>query len=297
MLAETRAFFAGRGVLEIETPVLGRYTVTEPAIESVGVTMAGTRYFLQTSPEYPMKRLLAAGVGDIYQLARVFRLGEAGQRHNPEFTLLEWYRVGMSFDALIDETVALIAQLVARPAAAVRWRFDTLLARQLGLAAAADASALRAGLAAAGVEVAAEGLDRRELLDIAYDEAVRRAGAGIIVVDAFPADAAALARVTTGADGQRWASRFEVIVDGIELANGYDELRDAEEQAARFAADRDRRRQRGFAEPEDDPYLLAALAVGLPACCGVAVGFDRLVMLRAGAARIADVLAFDVSRV
>jgi lysyl-tRNA synthetase class 2 len=298
LLAATRAFFAARGVLEVETPMLAAATVTEPAIESLVVDIAGGTRYLQTSPEYAMKRLLAAGSGDIYQVARVFRAGEAGSRHNPEFTLLEWYRVGFPLARLIDETLSYVAHVLTDGMPVRRTTWSALLEAHLGVdALGAGEAALRAALAARGFTPAdLDGIDRRGLRDLAYDDALRHAGGGVLVVDAFPEEAAALARVVPDARGRRVAERFEVVIDGIEVANGYHELADADEQARRFALDRDRRGLAGQVQPAADLALLAALEHGLPDCSGVAIGLDRLLMRKLGVAHIGEVLAFDFAR-
>ncbi len=298
LLASTRAFFAARGVLEVETPILGAATVTEPAIESLALDLGGAVRYLQTSPEYAMKRLLAAGSGDIYQVARVFRAGEAGRRHNPEFSLLEWYRTGFSLVQLIDETVAYVTHVLGGNLPVRRASHAALLAERFQLDVfTADAILWRQALATAGF-VAADlgGIDRPGLLDLAYDDALRHAGSGVLVVDAFPEHAAALARIAEDSQGRRIAERFEVVIDGVEVANGYHELADAAEQARRFARDRERRAAAGQAQPAADTALLAALEHGLPDCSGVAIGLDRLLMRKLGAAHIGEVLAFDCTR-
>ena len=300
LLALTRAFFAQRAVLEVETPQLGHTSVTEPAIESLTVPFGSTVRYLQTSPEYAMKRLLAAGSGDIYQVARVFRAGEAGHRHNPEFTLLEWYRCGFDLTALIAETLEYIGLVLGRAPAAQVFRYHDLLRARMGIDFVANTDAeLRAALAGAMPGTPAATLtqfDRAGLLDLAFDTALRQRSEGIVVVRDFPPAAAALARLTEDADGRVVAQRFEVIVDGLEVANGYYELTDAGEQAERFAADNARRLAAGQSQLVPDALLLAALAEGLPECAGVAVGLDRLLMLQLGAAHIAEVLSFDSAR-
>ena len=300
LLALTRTFFAERSVLEVETPQLGHTSVTEPAVESLTVPFANTLRYLQTSPEYAMKRLLAAGSGDIYQVARVFRAGEAGHRHNPEFTLLEWYRCGFQLAALIDETLEYVCLALGRTHNAQVWRYHDLLVTQLGIDFVTDTDAhLRRVLAAAldGTSIAAlQQFDRPGLLDLAFDLALRQLKGGMLVVRDFPPAAAALARLAEDADGRVVAQRFEVIVDGLEVANGYYELTSAAEQASRFAADNVRRHAAGQLQLAPDTLLLAALEAGLPECAGVAVGLDRLLMLRLGVAHISEVLSFDSAR-
>lgn len=284
MLAVVRAFFAARGVLEVDTPVRARTTVTDPAIESV----AAAGGWLQTSPEYFMKRLLAAGSGPIYQLARAFRAEEQGRLHNPEFLLLEWYRPGFDDAALMDEMDALFADLLPGfPARRVP--FAALLRDALGVDPL-DASPRELGAAIArrwralgrdGDPLALTGDDPGGLLDLAYAEAAEASRGALFVTD-FPPARASLARLRRDPDGRPVAGRFELVVDGVELANGFHELADADEQRRRFEADRQQRRTAGQPVPELDEHLLAALAAGLPDCAGVAVGMDRVLMLRLG---------------
>ena len=296
MLERARRFFRARDVLEVATPALGRYTATDPNIDSLRI--AGTRgatLYLQTSPESCMKRLLADGYPDIYGICRVFRGGETGRLHQPEFTMVEWYRHGFGLDEMIAETVAFIAELLAQPAlldaemleygAAFR-RFagvDPLAAGidELAEAAAADAD-LRESL----------GSDREAWLDLLLSTRLAPGfdAARLTVLRHFPVSQAALARTCPADD--RLADRFEVFHGGLELANGFVELRDPDEQRRRMLADIEKRRATGRELlPVDEP-LLAALESGLPACAGVAVGFERLLMIAAGAEDIRDVLTF-----
>jgi lysyl-tRNA synthetase class 2 len=311
LLAAVRAFFAARGVLEVETPALAAATIPEVHLASLatrwrgpGAPEEGAVLYLQTSPEVHMKRLLAAGSGPIFQLARAFRDGESGRRHNPEFTLLEWYRPGFDHHALMHEVEALLAATLGAGilrAPAERLTYGELFSRHAGLdphrAAAAE---LDAALAAAGV--AAPALDpedrdgRLELLLTHLIEPRLPAGRVTFVYD-FPASQAALARLRPGPDGEPpVAERFEVYVGPDELANGFHELADAAEQRRRFEADLAARRRLGLPAPPLDERFLAALAAGLPACAGVALGFDRLVMLAAGAGALAEVIAFPIDR-
>lgn len=298
LLGAVRAFFAERGVLEVDTPVLARSTVTEPAIASVA---AGDGW-LQTSPEYFMKRLLAAGSGPIYQIARAFRAGEVGRLHNPEFLLLEWYRPGFDDADLMTELEALLAaRLAGFPAR--RLPFATLVAETFGVDvfAASDAE-LAAALTGAWQRLGREGdalalaEGRREgLLDLLYAEASEQCRGAVFVTD-FPPEMAALARLRRDAAGRSVAARFELVVDGVELANGFHELTDAAEQRQRFEADAAARRALGLAVPEIDEHLLAALEAGLPDCAGVAVGLDRVLMLALGETGLDAVLPFSEGR-
>jgi lysyl-tRNA synthetase class 2 len=298
-----REFFHARRVLEVETPAMVNSAVSDVNLGSVRVSLPGLErpLFLHTSPEYAMKRLLAAGSGDIYQICRVYRGAERGRQHNPEFTMLEWYRLGFSLDALMDEVADLTRQLLGDAGArlpveklsyleAVRRHagFDALEAPREELHRAADSLGLDARQAA--------DLSRDELLDLIVGARVGPAlGAGSLTfVHGYPASQAALARLD--ASDPRIALRFELYHRGVELANGYHELTNLAEQRRRFAADNESRRQRGLPVNALDENLLAALEAGLPDCAGVALGFDRVLMLALGATNIDEVLAFPVER-
>jgi lysyl-tRNA synthetase class 2 len=302
MLRETRAYFAAQGVIEVETPILGHATVTDVHLESLATRVAGSGvYYLQTSPEYAMKRLLAAGSGDIYQVARVFRDGERGTLHNPEFTLIEWYRVGLDAGRMMDDVAALITRLVSPHRAlraTERLSYRDAVRSLAGIDPLAASSAdLRAGLQAQGVAVPVPASEERDdYLDLLMSTVVGpRLGSGrLTFIHDYPVSQAALARVKPSDPAV--AERFELFLDGIELANGFHELCDAGEQRARFERDLAQRRTRGRGEPPVDERLLAALEAGLPACSGVAVGFDRVVMAATGARSIDGVIAFPADR-
>jgi lysyl-tRNA synthetase class 2 len=295
LFAYLRRFFAERGVLEVDTPVLGRLGVTDPALEAPAAEGGA----LQTSPEYFMKRLLAAGSGPIYQLARAFRSGEVGRRHNPEFLLLEWYRPGFDDEALRREMDDLLAPLLPG-FPAQRLPFDALLKQVFGLAwrevpASAWAEALAAHWAALGREgdplALAEG-DALTVLEWLYGEASETLQAPTFITD-FPPALASLAALRPGGET---AARFELVVAGVELANGFEELGCAETQRDRFEADRARRRQLGKPDVPVDEALLAALEAGLPPCAGVVLGVDRVLMLMTGAAGLDEVMPFSWAR-
>ncbi len=295
-----RRFFAARDVLEVETPILSAAGNTEPNIDSFhtrfsGHVDAGTaQRWLRTSPEFPLKRLLAAGVGDCYELGRVFRNGEAGGRHNPEFTMLEWYRVGWDHRRLIDETAALVRdalQLVQREATLEVIDYRGLYQQHVGLDPfQASLEDLQAPLAE--VRIDADGLTRDDWLDLLMTHCIQPyfRDDTMTVVHDWPATQAALARIRPGTPPL--AERFELYLGSVELANGYHELNDAAEQRARFERDHAIRTARGDVLPPLDEHLLAALPA-LPDCAGVAVGVDRLLMAMNRTGRIADVLAFD----
>lgn len=303
--ATLRTFFAERGVSEVETPMLSQAGNTDPNVASFrtefgGHVSAGPRTrWLRTSPEFPLKRLLAAGFGDCYELGRVFRDGEAGGRHNPEFTMLEWYRVGWDQHQLADETVALVQDalvLVDRRVEVVQTTYRALYFDTLGLdpVTAADAE-LRAALG--DVQIDPEGLTRDDWLDLLMTHRIQPANPAdrILVVHDYPASQCMLARIAER-DGVQVAERFELYLGALELANGYHELADGAEQRARFERDHAVRGARDDALPAIDEALLDALVSGFPDCAGVALGVDRLMMAMLGTGRIADVIAFDFVR-
>lgn len=307
LLRATRDYFDAHAVLEVETPALDEFGVTDPHVAPIPVTLSvrpERQHYLQTSPEYAMKRLLAAGAPDIYQICRVFRDGELGRMHQAEFTMIEWYRRGVSFKAMIDETCELISTLLqtagAGPRDTIHRSYAALFADAIGEHPLdADVTALRRRAAelvpglTAGLERALGG-DRSGWLDLLLANVAIPAlpGEQLTVVHHYPAEQAALAALD--ATDERFALRFEVFCGGLELANGYSELTDAGEQRRRFDADAARRSADGMPAIEPDSRLLAALEHGLPDCCGVAVGFDRLLMCATGAADIADVTSFTL---
>lgn len=302
-----RGFFAARGVVEVETPVLSRAGNTAPNIASFHLEFNGpvhgaprTRW-LRTSPEFPLKRLLAEGFGDCYELGRVFRDGEAGVRHNPEFTMLEWYRLGWGHTRLAEEAIALVRDalaLVGRAPSSVRvLDFATLYRAAFGFDPhTASIAALRAPLA--GVRIDPAGLTRDDWLDLLMTHRLQPgfAADAITVVHDWPASQAALARIRPAPiHGEpAVAERFELYLGTLELANGYHELTDATEQRSRFEAEHALRAARGAVLPPIDEALLAALP-SMPDCAGVALGVDRLLMAMLQTDRIADVLAFDAA--
>ncbi|GLQ89962.1 EF-P lysine aminoacylase EpmA [Dyella flagellata] len=303
LYAMIRAFFADRGVLEVETPILSAAGNTDPNIESFsapfhGHVDAGARdRWLRTSPEYPLKRLLADGVGDCYELGRVFRNGEAGERHNPEFTMLEWYRVGWTHRQLMEEAIALVEAslaLVGRRVEVLIEGYRQLFLDELGLDPLnADIEELRAPLAQYNIHP--EGLTRDDWLDLLITHKLQPAFPRdrITVIHDYPASQSALARIRPG--DPPLAERFELYLGPHELANGYHELNDAAEQRTRFERDNARRRERGLREMPIDEQLLAVLE-RMPDCAGVAMGIERLLMCLAGTDKIADVLAFPFSK-
>ena len=291
LLAAIRGFFAARGVLEVETPLLCRACGSDPNLEAL---MAESRY-LQTSPEFAMKRLLAAGSGPIFQLGRAFRQGERGRRHNPEFTMLEWYRPGFDDGRLMDEVAALL-QAAAGIETPARLSYRALFLEHLDIDPHAAAEAELEALARARLDLRVEGAGKDLWLDLLFSHLVEPALRAPVFVFDFPASQAALARIETDEQGVPVARRFELIMAGMEIANGYYELSDPREQRARFEADLRLREARGQPRPPLDEALLAALAHGLPDCAGVALGVDRLLMCLVAAQAIDEVLAFPWER-
>ena len=306
MLAAIRTFFAVRGVMEVETPLLSSAGTTDAQLESFASRYRGPgaprgrALWLHTSPEFAMKRLLAAGSGPIYQLCKAFRQGEFGARHNPEFTLLEWYRPGWDQHRLMDEVERLAGGILgggyaAHPAQ--RLSYADAFLRHVGLDPhRAPETALREAAQCLGI-AAVPGLEGRDpWLDLLLTHLVEpHLGRGLLTfLYDYPASQAALARVDPGEPAT--ARRFELYCEGVELANGFHELGDAVEQGRRFAAEREARRNLGLDDVPEDRRLVAALEAGLPDCAGVALGVDRLVMLAAGAANIDQVIAFPLDR-
>lgn len=298
LLEHVREFFASRDVLEVETPLVSRAAITEPNLASAEVALPGLReaFFLHTSPEFFMKRMLAAGSGDIWQACKVFRGAEHGRMHNPEFTMIEWYRLGFDHHALMDEVAGLLRALIpGLDAEDERMTYAEAFATFADLDPFdANDEVLRAAVEPFGADVAS--LDRDGMLDLIASHLVYpQLGKGrVSFVHAFPASQAALARL----DGDpRCARRFEAFVDGIELANGFHELADAGEQRARFEQENARRHAAGLREMPLDENLLAALSHGMPDCAGVALGFDRVVMLAARCENIAEAISFGFDRV
>ena len=308
LLRRLRDFFAARDILEVETPVLSRAASSELHLESFVTRYRGSQtgadncLYLHTSPEYPMKRLLAAGSGAIFQIAKVFRDGESGSRHNPEFTLLEWYRIDFDHWRLMDEVDALVRNvlpdcLVQRPTQRLSYREAFLHYAGIDVhSATVEALADCANTQGIAVSQTAAGFARNTWLDMLMTHVVEPCLGqdGLTFIYDYPADQASLARIRPGEPSL--AERFELYVQGVELANGFCELTDPVEQHQRFEQDNAARCTRGLPTAPLDEHFLAALAHGLPACAGVALGVDRLLMLVSGARSIQEVLAFPVDR-
>lgn len=298
-----RRFFLDRGVLEVETPILSAAGNTDPNIESFQLDFSGpvaagpARRWLRTSPEFALKRLLAAGIGSCYELGRVFRNGEIGRLHNPEFSMLEWYRVGWDHHELMDECAELVKEALrlAGKSATVRdTSYRQLYLEQLGIdPLTASEAELRAPLAV--FDINAEGLSRDDWLDLLMTHLIQPSipHNRILLVYDYPKSQAALARIRQG--DVPVAERFEVYLGPVELANGYRELGDADEQRERFQRDISRRRKKGYATPPIDEPLLAALPA-MPDCSGVAMGVDRLLLAMLGVDRLSEVIALPFDR-
>lgn len=287
-----RDFFTKRDYLEVETPILTQFGITDVYIEQLKTTCLGQPYYLQTSPEYYMKRLLAAGSGPIFQLARVFRDDEKGRWHQPEFTLLEWYQVGVDHHGLLKEVDAFLQALLACPPLLQR-SYQATFETHVGVNP--HEASLQALQRAAKAHGLGEVFDTTEsdrdfylflLMSHVVEPALATLPAPIAIYD-FPHSQAALATISEGT-----ADRFEIYYRGVELANGFHELQDPAEQQSRFCSDAHHRQQQGKTAVEQDPYFLAALSAGLPACSGVAFGVDRLFALAEGHSSLTEGLAF-----
>lgn len=306
LYAMFRAHFERTGALEVETPILSAAGTTDIHIASFSTRFTGhvdagapTRW-MRTSPEFAMKRLLADGIGDCYELGRVFRNGEAGGRHNPEFTMLEWYRVGWALDRLMDETAELVMAAMAlcgrqleRKDITYRQIFiDTVNVDPLR---AIDAEIVEA---ADGINVDPAGLTRDDWLDLIFTHRIQAnfPDNRLTTIRDYPASQSALAKVEADSQGDPVARRFELYAGALELANGYDELIDAVEQARRQMADQSQRQLRGTSGPPSDANLVAALQHGMPASAGVALGVDRLLMAMQAVNTIAPVISFNFQR-
>ncbi|HWR96303.1 MAG TPA: EF-P lysine aminoacylase EpmA [Arenimonas sp.] len=299
-----RDFFHQRHVLEVETPILSEAGNTDPNIESFHVQFSGpcvagerTRW-LRTSPEFPMKRLLASGFGDCYELGRVFRNGEFGRRHNPEFTMLEWYRIGWSHVELIEECILLVQDVFALKGIELpvrRLTYAELFMESIGIDPhlASDGQLREAVLSK--IDIEPDGLQRDDFLDLLVTHCIepKLPKLSLTAVSDFPASQCALARIRPGAVPV--AERFELYLGDAELANGYHELTDAQEQGLRFDRDLALRSRRGACAVPKDQRLLSAME-SMPACAGVAMGIDRLMMALSETQSLPDVVAFDFSR-
>ena len=306
VLADIRRFFSARAVLEVETPLLSLSSGTDPQLDFFTTDYCSPplrqTLFLQTSPEFAMKRLLAAGSGSIYQIGKAFRNGESGRFHNPEFTLLEWYRVGFTLPQLMDEIAELMTVLfkgLRTLGPTQRCSYQDLFQDTTGLnplvfsypdyCAYAQERDMPEAAALCGA-------DHGLWLDFIFSHKIQPhlGDNAVCMVYGYPACQSSLARLN--ADNPQVTDRVEIFINGIELGNGYYELTDAQEQDRRFDEEQIIRRQKKRPETVKNKQLIAALEFGLPECSGMAIGLDRLLMLLANSAAIADVLNFPLYR-
>lgn len=287
LLANVRRFFSVRDVLEVSTPILSSAGPTAPYLDSFSTQFSAGNdsktLYLHTSPEFAMKRLLAGGSGAIYQIAKVFRNGELGRQHTPEFSMLEWYRPGFSLADLMNEVDALMQQVIGLPAAVIFTYRDLFLNYlQLDIHQSDDETLKQLALERIAGLTADWQTDRDGWLEMLMSEVIEPQFKELktpVMVTEFPASQAQLAKIEMNTDGQPVARRFELYAGGMELANGYDELCDAAELRQRFELDNKSRQQQGKPPMPIDENLLAAMQSGLPQCSGVALGLDRLLML------------------
>lgn len=309
LYSQLRAFFLERDVLEVETPILGRSTATDPHLDSLFLNLVsepgagGETLYLHTSPEFPMKRLLASGSGAIFQITKTFRNAESGSRHNPEFSMLEWYRPGFSLTDLMQETSDLLRVLIGEcqfKSTSYRNLFKAYL--NIDPMAASLDTLQQIAIEKAGY-MGSE-LTKDEYLDLLISiciephlgQAAEGTSSPLFVYD-YPASQASLAAVKQDEDGYLVAERFELYINGLEIANAYHELTDAAEQRKRFEADNKERQNMGCEQIPLDESLLSALESGMPDCSGVALGLDRLLMVKTGAKDISEVISFPLERV
>lgn len=284
-----RQFFMVRDVLEVETPILSSAAVSDVHLYPVAAMCCGKPTYLHTSPEYPMKRLLASGSGDIYQICKVFRDEEVSRRHNPEFSMLEFYRLNFDLKTLMDEVAQLVGDYLN-----IQKRLDLSYGQAVEKYAGFNPfeitdEALRKQIDKfVGVDMQ---LSRDECFDVIMSHVVEPSlpRDHLVFISAYPASQAAMANTYESAHGHHVAQRFELYVNGLELANGYDELVDVTEQLKRFEAEQ---KQHDQTRPMDQNFI-AALSHGLPACSGVALGLDRILMLKLGVDHIQNVISFD----
>jgi lysyl-tRNA synthetase class 2 len=288
---QIRAFFDQRECLEVDTPLLSSSTNTDANIESIKASSLGQALYLQTSPEFAMKRLLAAGSGSIYQICHAFREGEKGRRHNPEFTLLEWYRIGFDYEQLMDEIEMLIDDVSGDSNQYQRISYRQLVLDHINV----DIDKVELLELQKKIDPLVPGTRSVELgfdqcLDLLISLVIAPEMKGYVFVYDYPVSQAALARVKT--INPAVAERFELFYDGLELANGFSELCDSSQQRQRFEGDNNRRLATGLEPYPVDELLLSALSSGLPDCAGVAIGLDRLLMVLLGKDSIDQVLSF-----
>ena len=296
ILHNIRSFFADRNILEVETPLLAAASVSDPGLHSIAVDYAGKR-FLQTSPEQHMKRLLAAGSGDIFQMCKAFRQDESGSRHNPEFTILEWYRCGMNLEHLAQESCQLIQAIAANAPTTVHTHsYSELCISHYGCDPITASYDQLLQSVSNDEQSSCAQFSRYHLVDYLFSFHVEPQLKALHIVTDFPPWQAALSQTRTRDDGAETSQRFEVYWQGIELANGYLELLDSSLLRERHLLDNQQRTNEGLDTMSAMTHLEQAMHHGLPACCGVALGIDRLVMIACEAQAIGDVISFTFDR-
>ncbi|MCW9024646.1 MAG: EF-P lysine aminoacylase EpmA [Gammaproteobacteria bacterium] len=311
LLQQLRAFFHERDVWEVETPILSQAATTDPHIDSFVVNNSDNQLagYLHTSPEFPMKRLLAAGSGSIYQVSKVFRSGELGRRHNPEFTLIEWYRMGFDYHQLMDEVDALVRELLSESVSleeSVRITYQQAFLQFIGIDPfSADIEKLKACALEHDISGIELGNDKDAWLDLLVSHVLEKSlpTSRLVFIYDYPETQASLARIrqvnSQQSDSEQpfaVGERFELYLNGMELANGFHELANSNEQRRRFEENLSQRLCSDKDNYPLDEHFLSALTQGLPDCSGVALGFDRLVMLAADIDQISEVMSFDYSR-
>lgn len=293
LLRRVREFFDKRSVLEVETPTLSFASGTDPNLDYFETE--SPKFYLPTSPEFHLKRLLAAGFGDVYSIARSFRKGEVGAKHNSEFTMVEWYRVGFPMERLMREVEEFCSEILGREVRARRTTYAEAFEKYAGISAYSESETEWRNCCAAHGLPPIEGEFRSaEWRDYVMSEVVEKSldmQNGEFIYE-YPESEAALAKTAVGRDGRIVGRRFELYLGGYELCNGYQELTDAKEQARRFLEDLKTREGMGKPKPQIDTRFLAALEHGMPECSGVALGLDRLFMLALGKKEIGEVLLF-----
>lgn len=298
MLSNIRGFFAEREVLEVDTPALSHHGVTDRYMRSMtaDIDCSAEKGFLQTSPEYAMKRLLAAGSGSIYQICKAFRQDEVGAKHNPEFTMLEWYRLGFDHFQLMDDVFGLVTEVLG-PKQRQDFTYQQVFIDYLGIDSLSIKDDELEQFARSNLGSLPEDLERDDFLSLLFEDKIERQlgkqGVVSFIYD-YPASQAALARISE--TDPRVAHRFELYIEGVELANGFYELADSEQQLARFKADNQWRKCNNLPEIAIDQRFIAALEHGLPECSGVALGLDRLLMIKLNTKDIQEVIAFPWDR-
>ncbi len=297
IIQQIRTFFQSREILEVETPCLAAHAVTDPYIQSISATVTTSEgeaiYFLQTSPEYHMKRLLAAGSGDIFQITKCFRNEESGRWHNPEFTMLEWYRIGFDDQQLMDEIEELLI-LILQCNKANRLTYQAAFIQYVGIDPLhATIAALQQQFEQYQLEDLQLGDDKDAYLQILFERLIEPHLQALTFIHDFPASQSSLARLKQ--PDETVAARFEVYYQGVELANGFHELTDMAQQRQRFEHNQRLRQQKQLPHRTIDEKFLAALTQGLPDCAGVAVGVDRLIMLALQQIPIDKVISFTIN--